>query len=372
MPDERKLALGLIGCGAFGQFCLETYWQMPQVRIAAVADVAAVAADAAARKFSVPGLHDPAELIGRDDVDIVHIATPPASHHELAMAALTSGKHVLCEKPLAINVRQADEMLAAGRSAGRIIVVNFVLRYNAVTDAVKAILDSKVLGEPLSARITNCAADTNLPPEHWFWDKSVSGGIFIEHGVHFFDLYAYWFGPGRVIDAHAETRPATRQEDRVMCTVRHDRGTVASHYHGFDQLSMMDRTDHRIVCECGDIRVDGWIPLRLSIDAALDAAGVEKLASLCPGCTVETLAEYGDRAGRTCGRGKTRNVDRRVRLEYCPNDDKQAVYTESVRSLLADQIALVHDPHHHRVITEANGRDAVALAEAAAERAALS
>ncbi|MDY6914409.1 MAG: Gfo/Idh/MocA family oxidoreductase [Planctomycetota bacterium] len=368
MNRKKPLGLGLIGCGAFGQFCMEAYCRLASVRPAAVSDVRAEAADKLARLFSVPSEAEAAKLIARGDVDIVHIATPPGTHHELVLQAAKAGKHVLCEKPLAMNLAQADEMLAAAAQADVIAPVNFVLRHNPVTEAVKKIIDSGALGKVLAVSLTNCAADTYLPPEHWFWDRRVSGGILIEHGVHFFDLYSHWLGPGRVISAHAETRRGTDQQDRVMCTIRHEGGAVASHYHGFDQFGPMDRTDHRLVCELGDIRVSGWVPLTLEIDAAADDEAAERLSACCGGCDVETVEVFS--SGRPLpSRGQVRQLKRRVRISYTPQADKQTLYTQSAQDLLADQIAYIRDSNHVRRITEQNGRDALALAEAAVELA---
>jgi len=364
MTDNGPLGLGLIGCGAFGMFCLDAFSALDDVRIAAVADVRREAADELAGAFSVPACYDPTDLIARDDVQIVHVATPPSTHHDLVLAAARAGKHVLCEKPLACSVADAEEMLAAADDAGTIAPVNFVLRYNPTVDCVKAVIDSQVMGKVLSGRLTNCAGDTPLGPDHWFWDKALSGGIFIEHGVHFFDLYSHWLGPGRVLSAHAERREGTGQEDRVMCTLGYDSGAVASHYHGFDQMALMDRTDHRLVCEAGDIRADGWIPLSLSVDAAVDDEGAEALRTLCPGCEVEVLQTYT--GPPTAGRGRQRRVTQRIRLTHTPQPDKQTLYADSVRALLADQVAFIRNSSHQRRITEANGLAAVALAERAA------
>ena len=115
MANTNRIGLGLIGCGAFGVFCMETFGEMDEVRIAAVADVRADAADRLAGALGVPAYHDPADMLASDDVALVHIATPPASHYELVMAAADHGKHCLCEKPLAMSTAQADEMLAAAR-----------------------------------------------------------------------------------------------------------------------------------------------------------------------------------------------------------------------------------------------------------------
>ena len=120
-----------------------------------------------------------------------------------AMAALRAGKHVICEKPLAMTVAQADEMIAEAHRHDRLLVANLMQRYNPVSDAVGRLVEAKVLGEPLHGSFENYASDENLGPGHWFWDRSKSGGIFIEHGVHFFDLFAGWLGPGRVVAAAA-------------------------------------------------------------------------------------------------------------------------------------------------------------------------
>jgi len=369
MTRKSSLGIGLIGCGAFGRFCLDAFSEMEQVRIAAVTDARGEVADQFARDYGVAAYADPAALIASRDVQIVHVATPPSSHHELALSVARAGKHILCEKPLAMNLRQADEVLAACREAGVLCPVNFVLRYNPATDAVKRIIDCGVLGKVLAGRLTNCAKDTPLPPDHWFWDKEVSGGIFIEHGVHFFDLYSHWLGAGKVIAAHAELREATAQEDRVLCTVRHDTGAVVTHYHGFDQITPMDRADHRMVCEMGDIRVEGWIPLSVRVDAAVDDEGAERLAAATPGGSVEILERYPADVGRMMGRGQMRRVTRRIRLHYVPQIDKQSLYAGSLRQLLADQVAAIRDRTHVRRITERNGRDALVLAVTATEMA---
>ena len=71
-------------------------------------------------------------------------------------------------------------------------------RYNPLYDVIAALIQTKCFGELLHGHFENDASDENLPPEHWFWDRSKSGGIFIEHGVHFFDTFAGWLGTGIV------------------------------------------------------------------------------------------------------------------------------------------------------------------------------
>lgn len=369
MSGEKSFGIGLVGCGAFGRYCLRAYRQMEDLRIIAAADNVRDNADACAQEFDIPVYDTADELIARKDIDIVHIATPPSTHHDIVMRCCEAHKHALCEKPLAMNVQEADEMLASAAGSEVIVPVNFVLRYNEVTRKVKQLLDSGLLGAVLSGRLTNCATDSHLPKGHWFWDKAVSGGIFIEHGVHFFDLYRYWLGGGQVVSALTVERPRTHQEDRVTCVVLHDSGAVVSHFHSFDQIAPLDRTDHRIITELGDIQVNGWIPLSLAIDAVLDERGCDQLKELLGECRIDSDRALTPEERKMPSRGKPRQVTRRIQLTYTPNSDKQAVYSNSVRLLMADQLAYLRDRAHNREVTEENGRQSLAMAQQAAELA---
>jgi len=368
---DKPLGWGLIGCGAFGRFSLKALGALDPavVRAVAAAHVTSRPSADRDRELGVPVLESPEALLQRADVDIVHIATPPQSHHRLVMKALAAGKHVLCEKPLALTARDGKEMLSAAEKAERVLAVSFVMRYSPVVEAAKRIIDSGVLGKVLSGRATNCASDSGLSGGHWFWDKSVSGGIFIEHGVHFFDLYRYWIGPGEVVSAHSEARAGTAQEDRVTCEVRHESGCLSSHYHGFDQINLMDRTEHRLVCEMGDIRVTGWIPLCVEVDAALDETGLSRLEQCCPDADVDVLETFGPDPLVMKSRGKTRHMTKRVALRYARGEGKPDAYAADIRRLVVDQASFIRDPEHARRVSEADGLESLILAETAAKLA---
>jgi predicted dehydrogenase len=374
MTSDRKdtaapLGLGLAGCGAFGLFCLEAYSQLPSVRPVAAARGRKPAARKRCRALGVDVLDSYEHLFARDDVDLIHVATPPAHHVELVTAALESGKHVLCEKPLALTAADAQRLVDLAERVAKVLAVNFVMRYGPVTDWVTRMLETGVLGKVLAGQLLNCGSDSGLTDEHWFWDREASGGIFVEHGVHFFDLYASWLGPGEVLDAHGEPRDDGK-EDRVFCTVRHDGGAVVDHAHGFDQISAMDRTRHRLICELGDVHVTGWVPSELTVEAAADEAGAERLAAALPNAELTVLDRFGERfGGSIMGRGKPRAVDRRVRLVARRDGEKEANYADDLRALLADQVAHIRNGTHARRVTERNGVASLRLAETAAEQA---
>ena len=219
--NQGEIRLAIIGCGGFGLYALQQFTQVPGVKLVGMAGTNRPAAHAAAERFGIPDIQDVDKLLARDDVDLVYIATPPFLHYPQALAALEAGKHVICEKPLAMTLEQADAMIAVARKRELLLTVNLMQRYNPIYDAVKRLIQSQILGELLHGYFENYASDENLPREHWFWDRAKSGGIFIEHGVHFFDLFAGWLGPGtrgggtaghsaRLVTAHRRARPLHR------------------------------------------------------------------------------------------------------------------------------------------------------------------
>src|SRR5688572_8336674 len=93
---------GLIGCGVFGRFSLEHFRRLPELELVAAADMDHGLAVRTAGEFGMEACETPERLLERGDIDIVHLAVPPFTHGPLGMAAMQSGKHVLCEKPLAL------------------------------------------------------------------------------------------------------------------------------------------------------------------------------------------------------------------------------------------------------------------------------
>ncbi len=369
MMAETVHKLGIIGCGAFARFTTAAFMTMDNVEPVAAADAYPAVAEEFGRQFPQLTIYpDAMSLLQAPEVDIVHIVTPPSSHHALALAALRAGKHVLCEKPLATTMEHADDIVNEAERVGRIAPVNFILRYNAVVKAVRGIIDSGLLGQPLHAMLDNFAGDERLDAGHWFWDRNISGGIFVEHGVHFFDLYSHLFGSGEVVTAHAEVRPGTSQQDRVTCTVRHACGALVQHYHGFDQPARLDRCRHRILMETGDLSIEGWIPLQVELNGLVDQGGYERLERMAHS-RVETVEDFGRDGILIRGRGKSRRVHRRVKMNLAATLGKQELYARSVIELLTDQLKAIDDPEHVRQVTEQNGRAALSLALSASEMA---
>ncbi|HXG12881.1 MAG TPA: Gfo/Idh/MocA family oxidoreductase [Gemmataceae bacterium] len=362
MSDQSSaIGIGVIGCGGFGLFALQQFAQVPGVRLVGMAGTHREAARAAARRFGLPDVMEVEALLRMPDLDLVYIATPPFLHHPQAMQALRAGKHVVVEKPTALDPAQADEMIAAARERHLLLATNLMQRYNPLFDTIRELLERKPLGELLHAYFENYASDEGLPPEHWFWDRSKSGGIFVEHGVHFFDLFAGWLGPGKVEAAQVCRRPGTALEDQVQCTVRYG-DVLVNFYHGFTQPGRLDRQELRLVFERGDVRLEEWIPVRATIHALVDEADTRTLCELFPGARLDVTAWYAGKERACSGRHKALDVYQLVELKYGQGDLKMHRYSELVRAFLADQLAWLRDRSHVRRVTEQNGRDALAVA----------
>jgi predicted dehydrogenase len=207
---------------------LEVYAEIPDLRVVAVADVDETYRQEAAQRFGVRPYAEAADLLAAPDVDIVVISTPPHIHAPLSLAAARAGKHIFCEKPLALSLDEADAVIAMAEQHNVCLTVDYVLRPNPLNRHLRNLLHSGVLGPLLHMSLENLATDEALKPGHWFWDPALSGGIWVEHGVHFFDLFRWLSGEqAQAITAFAHTQPDGCR-DRVWATVRYSGHLVAT------------------------------------------------------------------------------------------------------------------------------------------------
>lgn len=352
MTDAR---VGILGVGGFGLFTLEQYRQMPGIRITAIAGTHPEKYARLAATYGIP-FHttDWRALVTHPEVDIVYIATPPYLHAEQALAAMAAGKHVFCEKPLALHLDEADAMLDAAARHGTRVGINFVMRYSAGYRLLQDITSTGSLGAPLRFLFSNAAGD--LPASHWFWDARLSGGIPVEHGVHFFDIFRAIFGPGTLRWAGSNHR-GSGEEDKWLAVLQYEGSVLGSFYHAFDMPSVLERTWAMIEYERGRIGIEGWIPERVRLDGVVTAAAVEALAALTP-VEATPLAETGETMRAN---GQAFSVTHHVRADVGLGE-KSAIYAEAVRAALADFVAWVADPAHEPRVTGEDARAALHMA----------
>ncbi len=363
---DKELRLGVIGCGGFGLFALQQFTQVPGVRLVGMAGTHRPAAKAAAARFGVEDIIEVEKLCAMDEVDLIYIATPPFLHYEQAMLALDHGKHVICEKPLAMDLKQADEMVRVAQDKRLVMVANLMQRYNPMFAKVRTLIEEQLLGEPLHGFFENYACDEGLSEDHWFWDPTKSGGIFIEHGVHFFDIFEGWLGeaagPGKVVSAQRCLRGGAGVEDQVQCAVRYGKEVLVNFYHGFTQPGRMDRQAWRILFERGDVSLTEWVPTAARIAGAVDEAITRRLCEIFEHSRIDVNVSYGPNDRPARGRFKPLDVYQTIEMTHGLGVNKMHVYGDLLRAMIADQKQWIEDPSHRRVVTEANGRQSLAHA----------
>jgi predicted dehydrogenase len=358
---STTIGLGVIGCGGFGLFALQQFSQVAGIKVRGMTGTARPAAQAAAQRFGLAEIESFDQFLASPEVELAYIATPPFLHYEQARQALAAGKHVICEKPLALTLAQADELVALAQQHDRLLVANQMQRYNDLFGMVRRLVNERPLGAVLHGFFENYASDENLPAEHWFWDREKSGGIFVEHGVHFFDLVEGWLGPGEIVAAQASTR-ADGCEDQVQCTARYADGVHFNFYHGFHQPGRLDRQELRLVFERGDVTLHGWVPTTVRIHGIASEADMRSLDELFPSARIDASSLYGGRDRVCVGHGQSHDVYQQFELYWGEGRQKMPVYCELLRRMAADQAAWIRDRGHQRQVTERNGRDALAMA----------
>ena len=366
----NAIGIGILGFGGFAMFAAQQFAQVPGAVLRCIAGTHREASLACARRFGLADVQRAEVLFAMPDVQLVYIATPPFLHHEQARAALRAGKHVIVEKPLAVTMEQADELVSLARDMRLLLVTNLMQRYNPLFGQIRALVDSKLLGDVLRGTFENYACDEGLAPDHWFWDPTKSGGIFIEHGVHFFDMFAGWLGGGRVESAGRVLRPGSGIEEQVYCTARYGDVPV-TFYHGFTQAGRMDRQELRLLFERGDVTLREWIPTQAVVRTALDEAATRTLASIFPHARIDVEHLYAPSERTFHARHKTYDAYQRITLTSAPAA-KMTVYGDLLRAMLADQLAFIAEPSHPRVITEDNGRESLRMSVRATQLAASS
>lgn len=363
---DNHLTIGIIGAGGFAAFAAKAFVKIDGIRIKAVTDVNLSFAHHVASEVEAlvyPGYE---EMLADTAIDLIYIATPPFLHYAQSKQALLAGKHVICEKPAALKTVEAEELATYARSKGLLYTVNLMQRYNPLYATVKAIIDEKWLGDFVHGFFDNYASDEKLVPSHWFWDRQQSGGIFIEHGVHFFDMFEGWFGPGKLVHAMEIARASVSPPvtDRVQAVVLYNNSPV-NFYHGFNQPKVLDRQELRLQFDRGDITLYEWVPVKIRIHGLFSKELIEKINQHFPIASIEVIESPTGQGQHVTGKFKDIAYDALMTITSGDIKDKMDRYEQLVISMLEDQWAWIRDPSHPRKIDDTNAVESLRIAEEA-------
>lgn len=210
MTDVTPLKVGVVGLGYAGVTHAESYLRLPGVEVVALAGKEAERLVSLGQSLGIPHLYDDwTDLVALDELDIVSVATPNALHGPISIAALEAGKHVFCEKPLAVHAEEARRMGEAARRADRVLEVAFNHRRRADVQYLARYLAEVGIGDIYHVR-ASWKRRSGIPGlASWFTNKSLAGGgALIDLGPHVLDIVLFLLGEPRVTTVSAVTHGA--------------------------------------------------------------------------------------------------------------------------------------------------------------------
>ena len=210
MGTQPVLRAGIIGAGAIAHAChLPGYAAAPEMALAAAADPSP--ARRRELRQAYPELKTYAsheDMLAKEDLDVVSVCSPNALHAAQTIDALQAGCHVLCEKPMATSLRDADRMIAAAKRARRTLMVGFTHRLYRGPRRCREILARGELGKPFMIRV-RFAHEGPYPGwarSKWFYEPELAGGgALLDMGIHAIDLCLWLMGPVAAVRAVTKT-----------------------------------------------------------------------------------------------------------------------------------------------------------------------
>lgn len=231
-PSASGLRVGIIGCGAIAINHLDAYTRQDDAFVAICMDTDPDRASTFAREHGIPAwTTDSDELLSA--VDAVSVCTPHPTHEALVLQAARAGVHVLCEKPLAIDVQSAERMVSTCREAGIQLGAVFQRRFWPAAQRIRAALDENTLGSPILARVEvllhRDASYYTATPWRGRWESD-GGGVVMTQAIHYVDLLQWYLGDVEWVMAAADTYKHggyIEVEDTLAATLRFASGAIA-------------------------------------------------------------------------------------------------------------------------------------------------
>lgn len=222
----EQVGVGIIGAGFVAGLHCEALKRVPEVRLVAVASPTPGHAEEFARHHGIPHAYsDYREMLGRSDVHMVTLALPNYLHCQATLDAASAGKHVVCEKPMAMNLAECDRMIEACRAAGVKLMYAEELCFAPKYVRAKELAEEGALGRIYLVKQSECHYG---PHSDWFWNVERSGGgVLMDMGCHSVEFARWVFGKPRPTSVYAQLgtyvhQERTRGEDHSVCVVEYE------------------------------------------------------------------------------------------------------------------------------------------------------
>lgn len=271
----KKVGIGIIGTGFARKVQIPAFSQCANAEIVSVASGSIENAKATAEEFGVGHYTDAwQETVSRDDVHLVCITTPPVLHREMSIFAFEHGKHVLCEKPMAMNVAETEDMTAAAKKAGVLALIDHELRFLPGRQKAFAMLRDGAIGKVRHAKYNFRASYRANASLSWNWwsDVEQGGGALGAINSHIIDSFRWFLGTEISsvfcqLQTHVKERalgeknkPVT-SDDQANMILRFADGELTEEATGLVSVGMAEPPKYQNLIEFfgteGAIRVDG-------------------------------------------------------------------------------------------------------------------
>lgn len=229
----ERLRTALVGCGKVGATHAAIWKKLPMSEFVAVCGASSRKSQAFASRFEVPFYTDIAEMIEKERVRVVSICTPHPWHEANIRTAVDRGAHVICEKPLTVDLPSCDRAIAAARSAGVKLGVISQRRFYEPVRRMKDAIDAGKIGKPVLANVVVLGwrdeAYYRSDPWRGTW-KGEGGGVMVSQCTHQLDLLLWLMGPLKELSGYWDNfnHPYIEVEDTVAAIMRFEGGAIAS------------------------------------------------------------------------------------------------------------------------------------------------
>lgn len=216
-----QVRIAIVGCGGIANAHANAYHaNQEQCEVVACADTVAAAAQAFGAKYGLQAFSDVADMLETTRPDAISICTPPIGHLPITRQAAERGIHILCEKPLARNVAEAQDMIAVVRHQGVLFMNGLCHRFHGPINQAKDLLTSGKLGK-LIHFYNRFASRFEGVEKRWFVDPEISGGgVLYDTAVHSLDIFRYVVGEVSTIQAQMSTTLPIQSEDSAALLLR--------------------------------------------------------------------------------------------------------------------------------------------------------
>ena len=194
MTNGKMIGIGIVGAGFARTTQIPGFRNCPGARIVAITSRHRERAESVAKEFGIEHVaNDWRELVTRDDVDLISVVTPPATHMEITLAALERGKAVLCEKPMAMNAVEAKRMTQSARDANVLALIDHELRFLNSRQTMRAMLQKGGIGHVRHCNYVFRSDYRGVLDRAWDWwsDEAMGGGTLGAIGSHAIDSFRW-------------------------------------------------------------------------------------------------------------------------------------------------------------------------------------